>query len=435
MATIQGILKPGRRTEMRSVAIYTFANFFNKGISFLLLFYFTRVLTQADFGMLNLFSNSIIFLMPFISMGVLHSVNAEYFKKEKKEFSNFFSTTFFIPVAMTLLAIIIMFLLKEKLKEQYAFPYILVILVPVITLLNFIYEQFINMARNNNEPTRYLLVNIGKLLIEITLAVIFISGLGYNWLGRVTAIMIAYGIAGVYAWRYFHLKQYSTGVFQKKYIAEELQYSVPVICTQASMFFMSSSAGYFIQYFSRDYSSVGIYSVAVTLASLVLVLSSALLQYFNPKIYMLLKQPKTDYSNLLKYFLSYAGAMLLATLFIIAAIPFVYHLGLRPSYNPGLSYYYFICAGYFLWSLSIFFYPFMFYHKSKKKLMLVSLSSIIVCIAAQYLFIKNFDTMGAAISICIVYFINLIITIITLHKELVPLLSVALLICKKGGKK
>lgn len=423
MASLTGIFRFSRSAEMRSVATYTFANFFNKGVSFLLLFYFTSVLTQADFGMLNLFSNSIIFLMPFISMGVLHSVNAEFFKKEKKEFSDFFSTTLLIPVVMTVVSIITMSFFRVQLKKEYAFPYTLLILVPVITLLNFVFEHFNNMARNNHEPTKYLIVNIGKLLIEIGLAVFFISALGFNWMGRVMGILIAYLLVAIYAWKYFTIHSYNTGSICKHYFKEEIKFSIPVISTQASMFFMSSSAGYFIQYFLHDYASVGVYSVAVTLSSVILVLSSALIQYFNPKVYSLMSQEKIDYNSMLRYFFSYAGAMLLGSILLLLFIPLVYNIALKSSYLPGIHYYYFICIGYFLWSLSIFFYPFMFYHKQKKKLLTVSMLSIAACVISQVYFIKNMGAYGAALSIFVVYLFSFLTTLVVLRKELAPLVS------------
>ena len=85
MATISNILRYSKSGQLKSIAIYTFSNFFNKGISFLLLFYFAQVLSQRDFGILNLFSNSILFLMPFISLGILQSANTEFFKIENKK--------------------------------------------------------------------------------------------------------------------------------------------------------------------------------------------------------------------------------------------------------------------------------------------------------------------------------------------------------------
>ena len=79
-------LKYRNSPAVKSLGIYTFTNFFGKGVAFLLLPYFTNVLTKSDIGLISLFSSAIIFLMPFISMGVLQSASTDYFKLSKKDF-------------------------------------------------------------------------------------------------------------------------------------------------------------------------------------------------------------------------------------------------------------------------------------------------------------------------------------------------------------
>lgn len=423
MATISGILKSGVRTEIRSVFIYTFANFFSKGVSFLLLFYFAHALTEADFGLLNLFSNGILFLMPFISMGILQSVNTEYFKKDKKEFSDFFSTTLMMPMIVTLLAMGLFFIFRGQLQQRYSFPTVFVVLIPLIALFNFLNEHLINMVRNSNDPMKYLFANIGRLLAEITLAVFFISALQFGWMGRVMGIFISYLMIAIYAFFYFKERGFLFGRISKKYIYDELLYSIPIIVMQVSVFCMGSSAGYFIEYFTHDFASVGVFSVAATFGSIVLVLSSALVQFVYPKIYQLLSQATIDYNGICKYFIFYAGSMLLGTIAVIALTPFAYSIMLKPSYAEGLSYCYLICIGYFFWSISYFLYAFMLYHKQKRKIFSASILSIVLSISLHTFFINKLGAHGAAVSICVTYFIVLIITILFVYKQLLPILQ------------
>ena len=421
MATISNILRYSKSGQLKSIAIYTFSNFFNKGISFLLLFYFAHVLSQRDFGILNLFSNSILFLMPFISLGILQSVNTEFFKIEKKEFRNFFSTTLLMPVVVTLLAILLLFLFKKPLQQRYPFPSLFILLIPVITLFSFLNEHLINMVRNNNDPVKYLFVNIGRLLVEITLAIFFISALNYGWIGRVMAIFLSMLFVATYAFIYFKDQQFLFGSIKKKYIYDELRYSVPIIVMQISVFCMGSSAGYFIEHFTHDFAAVGVFSIAATFGSVIIVLCTALLQYVYPKIYSLLSEKEVDYNAIGKQFIFYAVSMLLGTIAVIVLTPLAYNIVLKPTYSGGLSYYFFICIGYFFWSISYFFYAFMLYHKQKKKILFASVISITVSILSHYFFIKQLGAYGAAVSMSVVYFIVLIITLLFVYKEIVPL--------------
>lgn len=423
MATISNIFKYSKSRELKSVAIYTFSNFFSKGVSFLLLFYFTHVLTESDFGLLSLFSNSILFLMPFVSLGILQSANADFFKLEKKEFKDFFTTTLIMPVVVTLLAISVLLVFKSQLQQRYTFPGIFILLIPVITLFSFINEHLINMVRNSNDPLKYLAVNIGRLLTEISLAVFFISALHYGWIGRVMGIFISFLAVTIYALFYFKQQGFIFGRVTKKYIYAELQYSVPVIVMQISVFCMGSASGYFIEYFTNDYSAVGIFSVAATFGSIIIVLCTALLHYVYPKLYSILSEKVIDYTGIRNLFLFYAGTLLLGTLAVIIATPFAYSVMLKESYLPGLKYFYFICIGNFFWSISYFFYAFMLYHKQKRKILFASLLSILTSVTVNYFFIKNNGGFGAAAAICFIYFVVLMITLLFVKKHVLGIMK------------
>jgi len=255
------------------------------------------------------------------------------------------------------------------------------------------------------------------------LAVFFISALQYGWIGRVMGIFLSFLFVAAYALVYFKEQQFLFGKIQKKYIYDELLYSVPIIVMQISVFCMGSSAGYFIEYFTHDYAAVGVFSIAATFGSIIIVLCTALLQYVYPKIYSLLSEKQVDYSAIRRHFLFYAGTMLLGTIAVIIATPFAYNVVLKSSYHSGLSYYFFICIGYFFWSISYFFYAFMLYHKQKRKILFASLLSILVSVVSHYFFIRQMGAYGAAISMSIVYFIVLIITVLFVYKQLIPLLK------------
>lgn len=423
MAAITGILKLGRGEAMRSVAVYTFANFFSKGISFLLLFYFAHVLTETDFGLLNLFSNGILFLMPFVSMGILQSANTEYFKKDKKEFSTFFSTTLLMPVLITLLSTALFFIFRQSVQQRYSFPTLFIVMIPLITLFNFLNEHLINMVRNNGDPVKYLCINIGRVLAEIALAVFFIGALKWGWMGRATGMFVSYLMVAVYAVFYFKEKGYVVNSFNKKYFIDELWFSIPIIVMQAGVFCMGSSAGYFIEYFTHNLSQVGIFGIASTFGSIIIVLCTALLQYSYPKIYAMLSESRINYIAIRRQFLFYGGVMLLGTGLVIIATPLAYTMLLKASYKEGLTYYTFICAGYFFWSISYLLYSFMLYHKEKKKLLLASVLSVAVSLLSHTFFIQQQGAYGAAVSICLVYFIVLLITIFLVRKQLVLVFS------------
>jgi len=415
MSNISNLINLRKNPVARSIGIYTFTNFFAKGASFLLLFIFTNpvYILPSENGLLSLFSNSLLFLMPFISMGIIHSTSTDFFKLGKEEFRSFFSTGFVMPVVITLLSIIVLFFFRDHLQKAYGMPHLFIWLVPVITFLTFCNEQFLSMIRNNNEPMVFLKANMAKTILEMGLSVLLVVFFAWRWEGRVAGILVSYLAVCFYAFYYFNSKGYLFGKIKKEYIINELVYAVSIIAMQASIFSMSSSDKFFLSNFTTDHNeTVGIYSIACIFASIVFLFSSALIQYVFPKIYNSLSEPEINYYSIRKHLIFYTGVLAAGTLMIIIVTPLLYHYFINAKYHPALKYTYMLCIAYFLWAVSYFFYSFLLYHKQKRKLLALSVCCILVSLACNYFFIKRWHDQGAAVAVLTCYSIVLILTLL-----------------------
>lgn len=396
----------------KKAGIYTFSNFFIKGTSFLLLFIYSnpKYLTVHENGLLSLLTSSVFILMPFLSLGIVQSTSVDFFKLKSNEFRDFFTTGFIMPVCIMFLAFGGLFFFSNDLKNAYDFPVSFVLIIPVLTFLNFCNEQFLTVVRNNDEPITFLKAALLRLFIEIsislTLVVVFFSG----WQGRVTGIITANTVLIFVAFFYLKKKNYLFGKIKKTYIRQELLYSFPIIVLQCSTFCLFYSDKFFLSYFS-DNGDVGVYSYACVFAAVVTLGSSALLYYVMPKIYSLLSQQDVNYKQIRKHFVFYVGNCFILLICVLTLTPVLYKYFINSSYHPGLKYFYLIAAGYFFWSVTYFFYTFMFYKKHKKMILLLSVISIFISLSNNYFFIKNAHTYGAALSVCISYFLVLVVTV------------------------
>ena len=414
MPNINNLISLRKNPVVRSIGIYTFTNFFAKGASFLLLFIFTNPLyiLPSENGLLSLFSNSMLFLMPFVSLGIIHSTSTDFFKLGKKEFSSFFTTGFIMPITVTLFSVIVLFLFRNQLQNAYGFPYMFTWLIPLITFFTFCNEQLLSLIRNNNEPMVYFKANVLKTVLELGISFLLVVFFAWRWQGRISGIFISYLLMALFAFYYFYKRGYLFGRIKKEYIINELIYAVPIFAMQASIFSMSASDRFFLSNFTHDNNeTVGIYSIACVFASVIIVLCTALLQYFFPKIYTMLAAPDVDYRSIRKHFWSYVTAMAAGTILVIVLMPLFYHF-INEKYHPALRYTYIICTGCFLWAVSYFFYSFLLYHKRKKKILGLSVCCIVISLGLNYFLVKNWRDDGAAFSGLICYFIVLILTLI-----------------------
>jgi len=402
---------------LRSAGVYTFTNFFTKGISFLLIPIFTnpRFLTPADNGLLSLFNSSVIFLMPFIALGLTQSTSTDFFKLEKKEFKNFFTSGFALTIITTVFSFIVLYLLKDFLHLKYGFPINFVWIIPAVTFLNFCSEQTTGLIRNNNQPLKYLGIGITKTAVELSIALLLIVLYKYGWMGRVTGMVAALVLISGYALYYFIKNGYLFGQVKVNYIKEELLYAFPIIVMQANMFIMSSSDKFFL---ANNHALLGVYTIACTFASAIVIFSSALIQYFFPKIFGLLSAKVVLYFKIRTLLFYYFLAMVSSLILFISFASLFYHLFINIKYHEALKYIYFIAAGYFFWTLASILYSFLLYYKEKKTIIIHSVLCMIVILTSNYYFINKWLAYGAAVAVMVGYFIVLFITIIATKKYL-----------------
>lgn len=402
----------------KSAGIYTFSNFFAKAAAFLLLFVYSnpKYISVHENGLLNLLSSSIFIIMPFLSLGIVQSTSVDFFKLKKEEFRDFFTTGFVMPIIAMILSFAGLYFFRNELKATYDFPLSFAFIIPVLAFLGFCNEQYVSLIRNNNEPFTYFKASMLRLFIEISISVTLVVGFAWRWEGRVTGIMVANTILFVVAFFYFSKKGYLFGKVKKIYIKEDLMYALPIIVMQCSTFCLSSSDKFFLSYFSNN-DVVGIYGYACVFAAVVTIACSALISYVMPKIYLCLSEPKINFKQLRKYFKFYAGGCFAALTGMIILTPILYKYFINSSYYPGLRYMYLIAIGYFLWSITYFFYSFMLFNKQKSKILMLSLASIGISLTCNYIFIRHWNAAGAALSVCVSYFIVLVVTLLASYKN------------------
>ena len=260
---------------------------------------------------------------------------------------------------------------------------------------------------------------LGRLFIEIALAILFISGLKMAWEGRIIGIAISFAIFNVYAFYYFISKGYLFGKIKKQVIKEELIFSLPIILMQCSVFCMNYSDVFFLSRFTSDNNAeVGVYSIACIFASVILTLSSALIQFIHPKIFRALSQPVIDYAAIRKNFILYIVIMTAGLLLLLAFVPLAYQFVIPHNYNAGLNYYYLLCIGYFFWGIAYLFFSFLLYFKQKKKIIFLSAAFILISLTSNYFFIKNHTSWGAALSVFCSYAVVLMLTLVFTYKQM-----------------
>jgi O-antigen/teichoic acid export membrane protein len=424
MTSIQYLKQQYKRPALKAMGIYTFTNFLGKGLSFLLLPLFTnpKYLSPADNGLLSLFSQAVIFILPFLNLGILQSASTDYFKLDKNKFRDFCTTGFAMSAVMTVISFLVLFFFSDQLSKTFLFPRLFIWAIPLLAFLNFCNEFVILLIRNRDEPFKYMRLNITRILTELGLAVILIVLFSLGWHGRVSSMLIATGLIAVYGIYFLYRNDYFSGSIKKEIIYAELKFSLPVIVMQLSMFCLFSSDSFMIAGITKSKPDVGIYGIACVFGSVLITLSSALIQYMIPKINTILSRPVINNTELKKYFRVYFSIMLFSYLAVILLVPIVYHLFINSNYWDGIRYFCFLATGYFFWTITIFLYSFLLFFKQKRIILKISLGGLILSITSNYFFIKSFGPLGASVSVACCYLVVMIIAFMATQKYWRPLI-------------
>ncbi len=346
--------------------------------------------------MISLFSASIGFLMPLVSWGILYSTGTDYFKLNRVKFRSFVSSTFFLPALMSASLGVIFFFFFQYLKIVAGFQEVFIWLLPLVVYCNFLIEQNLILVRNNNQPTLFFWINIFKTIVEIGVAIFLIVAFHYGWLGRILGTTVAFFLFAIFALFYLFRKEYLPGKFRIGTIKKEIVYSIPAITMQLSIFCITTSDRYFINYYYGE-ERTGVYSLAATFASVILIFCMAILQFFSPKIYQELS--KTGSTGKIKTILwQYCLAILGAYLALVIFTPIAYHYFIGRQFVEGLPYFFLLVTGNGIWCIAFFLYSFLLYYKAKRKIFFLSFSTILISMMVNNILIKLYGEMGAAIS-------------------------------------
>lgn len=414
MKKLLNIINLYKRPGARAVGIYTFTNFFGKAASFLLLFVFTNPLyiTPSENGLLNLMSTSILFLMPFVSMGTLHSISVDFFKLSPKEFRNHFTSGLVMPVIIVVLAYFLMYLLKGQLNTIYGIPASFVWIVPTIVFFSYINEHLWNLLRNNNEPERFFKVTITQIILELGLSALLVVVFAWRWHGRVAGILVAFGITTLYAFYYFKKKGYIFGNVKWGLLKNELYYAGPIVLMQGSIFCLGASDKFFLSGYTNDQNAtLGIYSIAAIFASVINIMGKSTLYHFFPKIFSQLSTNDKDLRLVKRSFLQFIAIMIFFLLALIFLSPLAYHLFINEKYYSALNLIPLLSLGSFFWTVNYFFYASMLYYKQKRKILIISVFTIVISLLINNFFIKNWESKGAAYGVCLSYFLVLLFSL------------------------
>lgn len=391
--------KTGENKVVKAGIGYTIGNYMLKGLSFLTVPIFSRLLSTSDYGIFNTYLayQSIVFL--FVGMALHTSLkNAKY--KYKEDFAKYNSCC----ILVTLLNLGIWLLLSNLIYPLYGdavgFSRVIVNLLLLDSFGTALIQFFNVYVGLDYRYSSFLKISAFNAVANMGISVLLIMTVFRNdrAMGRILGNVIPVAVIACVIIGYFWRK--AAPRFNIKYTKFAVSYSLPLIPHGISQVILAQFDRIMIKELIGP-SQAGIYSFAYNIFSIINVTSNSLDNVWGPWFYERMEQK--DYDSIKKYSSKYAFGMLMFSAMVMLAAPeLVKILGAREYWDAMYSVIPIVIGGYFMFLYTL---PSSveYYYAKTKFIAIGTGMAALINIVLNVIFIRQFGYLAAAYTTLVTY--------------------------------
>jgi O-antigen/teichoic acid export membrane protein len=149
---------------------------------------------------------------------------------------------------------------------------------------------------------------------------------------------------------------------------------------------------------------------------LILVFVNSLYIAYSPFVFKTLESGK-DYNKIVKIIYVLIAATFFATIALSLTSNFIFTYFIGKDFQNGQQYVFWLSIGYFFWGINAYFQAIILYKKKTFNLLIISVIGLVLNLILNYILINKYQTIGAAYSTAITYFVMSILTVIVATKS------------------
>ncbi|MCB9225109.1 MAG: oligosaccharide flippase family protein [Crocinitomicaceae bacterium] len=308
------------RDLIKEGGLYSLANLLTKGISLLLIPFYTRYFSPEDYGVIDMFTVFGFFITGILtlqlSQGLARYVAEPTLKRyEKIEFASsaIWSALFFLTISFVGLALLadpIINLLFEGVEVGHDLYFLALLTIYLNALFYFlgVYLRFIRRTKT------FSFLSFIHALCTILLTWLFVAYFKYE----IKSVYYAYIIVVPFliVTQYILLKHKIKLIIVKKRLTELLRYSLPFIPVSIAVILMSFTDRLFIKHY-LDFNELGVYGIGFKFNAVIAVFVSGFGMAITPIILERHNKDgtKTELKNIFNLFISISSVAVLSLSF------------------------------------------------------------------------------------------------------------------------
>lgn len=398
--------------------LFSIYSFINQGISFFLLVILAKFIMPDDYGKLSLFNTILMVLGYIMAFSTAGYISVSFFKKGEIEFRRDFSAVISLGLFSFLSLLAITTLLIKFSNIDFGFPPYLLWVGVTMSFCNMIINILLDYNRIRERLVNYGWISCSSALLNFGLALFFVITLKHGWLGKVESQLICAICFSIYGIKYF----WREGLFDFDFLGQRfkmlLLWGLPIIPHLATGFIRQGCDRYIINFYHTTY-DVGLFSFALNLTNVIIMIGMAFNQTNSVGIYQILSSTVSHeikrqslFKRSKQIFYIYIAATLCVVVLMGGLIPV-----LIPNYSESLPYFFMLSVYGFLQCIYFLFCNYLFYYEQTRHLMYITFFTSVL-----HLCLSLILTRYSLYATCALYTLTQgIVTILVMRKTLVLL--------------
>lgn len=393
-------LKNIKKNKVISAGIgYTVGNYFLKGINFLTVPLFTRLMSTTDYGVFNIYMTYDSILSVVIALA-LHSSLKSAKREFTEKFDDYLSSILIIPLIVLSIFIMIVNVFSGLFQNLLDLNRILLNVLLCHAFANSIITIYNGKAGLNYQYQDYLKISFINTIANLSLSLTLMYTLFINerYMGRILGSALPMVCIAIYI--YISTFRIKKPKYNKQYWKFGICYSLPIIPHGLSQIILSSFDKIMIKSMV-GVSFSGIYSLGVNVEGLVKVTTTSLDAVWGPWFYE--QMAVDDESTIKKYSTMYAyGMFVLLSCLMIAGPEIIRVMGDVEYQDAKFVVIPLLCCTYFSFLYTI---PSAveYYYKKTHMIAIGTTGAAILNIVLNYFAIKHFGYIAAAYTTLLSY--------------------------------
>jgi O-antigen/teichoic acid export membrane protein len=391
--------------------IYGLSNVLDRVIGFLMLPVYTRFLTPADYGVMELIFTTTNLLSMVIGIGIQSAVSRYYFEySDDANRKKVVSTAFMGYGGVIILGVLILLPFSKFMatyilgKPEYTYYFIIALIAMALDMLIQIVYSYI---RAQLKSLLMLILSISRTVLALSLNIYFIVFLHKGVTGILLSTLIANAAVTVFA-IYYVLKNCGIKI-DIKILGKMLNFGLPLIPSNISAYVVQASDRYFINSYA-DLTTTGLYSLGYKFGTLInQFVTSPFIQIWGPRRFEYFQKENSEkiYARIFTYF---SALCLFVGLLISLLSKEAIQLVAAESFWPAHKIVPIITLSYIIFSFHFHFNVGIMMKNATKYIAYVNIITAVINLILNYFLIRYFSVWGAAVVTLICMILKVVLT-------------------------